>query len=170
MKKAWGRLLLIGFSCLGLCGCVKYHLGNGSNLSFKTLYISPVCNDSLAPQMQTILSAQVREKLSQHPRVKLVNNSDADATLTINITYFGQSVATFMSNDSVRASSFTLNARANCSLLDNKTGKYLFQGHTVEANMDSRAEGDYQSNKSQTIPQLSLKLAEKINDIVCNPW
>jgi hypothetical protein len=120
--------------------------------------------------MQTVLSAQVREKLSQHPRVKLVNSSDADATLTINITHFGQSVATFMSNDSVRASSFTLNVRASCSLFDNRTGKYLFQGHTVEANIDSRTEGDYQSNKSQTILQLSLKLVEKINDIVCNPW
>jgi hypothetical protein len=129
-----------------------------------------VGNNSFAPQMQTILSAQVRQKLSQHPHIKLANNSSSDATLTITIVHFGQSVATIMPNDSIRAKSFTVNAKANCSLFDNKRGVYLFENYIVEANIDSRAEGDYQHNKSQTIPQLSFKLAEKIIDAVCNPW
>ena len=75
-----------------------------------------------------------------------------------------------MSSDTMRAKSFTLNVRAECSLFDNRTGKYLFCGHVAEASMDSRAEGDYRRNKSQVIPQLSLKLAEQIGNAVCNPW
>jgi hypothetical protein len=91
-------------------------------------------------------------------------------TLSVAIVYFDQSVAATMSNDTIRAKLFTLSARAECSLLDNRTGKYLFRGHIVGAKIDSRAEGDYQHNKSQAIPQLSLRLAEQISNAVCNPW
>jgi hypothetical protein len=170
MRKACSKLILVLFPCLLLCACAHYRSGNGSELPFRTIYVAPVGNDSFAPQMQTILSAQVRQKFLQHPHIKLANNSDSDATLTITIVHFGQSVATTMSNDSIRAKSFAINAKASCSLFDNKKGVYLFENYIVEVNMDSRTEGDYQRNKSQTIPQLSLKLAEKISDAVCNPW
>jgi hypothetical protein len=120
--------------------------------------------------MQTVLSARVRQKLSQHPGVKLADNSDADVTLTIAIVRFDQSVAATMSNDTARAKSFILNVRASCSLFDNRSGKYLFRDHVLGASINSRTEGDYQRNKSQVIPQLSLKLAEQIGNAVCNPW
>jgi hypothetical protein len=142
----------------------------GSALPFETVYIAPVHNDSVVPQMQTVLSAQIRQKLLQHPRVKLASNSEADVTLTATIVHFDQSVAATMSDDTVRAKSFTLNVRAECSLFDNRTGKYLFRSHVVGASINSRAEGDYLRNKSQVIPQLSLKLAEQIGNAVCNPW
>jgi hypothetical protein len=75
-----------------------------------------------------------------------------------------------MPDDSIKAKSFTLNARARCSLFDNRTGEYLFRDHGVGASIDSHTEGDYHWNKAQAIPKLSLKLAEKISDMVCNPW
>ncbi|MDR2435932.1 MAG: LPS assembly lipoprotein LptE [Puniceicoccales bacterium] len=163
-------LVLIIVPCLLLCGCARYQLGNGSELPFEKIYIAPVRNDSVVPQMQTVLSAQIRQKLLRHPRVKLASNSEADVILTVTIVHFDQSVAATMSNDTVRAKSFTLNVRAECSLFDSRTGEYLFRGHTVGASIDSRVEGDYLRNKSQVIPQLSLKLAERIGNAVCNPW
>jgi hypothetical protein len=165
-------LILSIFCCLLLCGCA-YHSGNNSVLSSlpETVYVAPVCNDSIAPQMQAVLSAQIRKNLSQCPGIKLVENpTTADAVLTVNVVHFGQSAATRMSDDSVRAKTFSINVRANCSLLDNKSGKYFLRNYAVEASMDIRAEGDYQHRKSQAISQLTLKLAEKIGDAVCNPW
>jgi hypothetical protein len=118
--------------------------------------------------MQTVLSAQIRQSLSRHPGIRL--SDSANVTLTVTIIDFSQSMATTMPNDSVRAKSFALSASAKCSLFDNRTGEHLFRDQVVEATIDSRAEGDYHWNKTQTIPKLSLKLAEKINNMVCNPW
>jgi hypothetical protein len=147
---------------------MRYHAGAGSELPFKTICAAPVRNDSFAPQMQTILSAQIRKNLLRCPGIKL--SDAADVTLTATIADFGQSTATTMPHDSVRAKSFTLSIRAECSLFDNRTGEYLFKNQSVEASIDSQAEGDYHWNKTQVIPKLSMKLAEKICDMVRAPW
>ncbi len=154
-----------------LSGCMHYTSGTGSKLSFSTIYISSVKNNTLAHHIQSTLGAQIREKIAEHPQLKLVNSAEnAEVCLKVKITDYEQSVATTMPDDSIRAKSFTLKIAAQCSLYDNRTQKYLFENHTVYASIDSRAEGDYHWNKTKTIPQLSSKLAEEIYDIVCKPW
>jgi hypothetical protein len=159
-------LAIFSLSWLLLCGCMHYRPGHGSQLPFETVCVVAVKNDAFVPQMQAILSSQVRQKLSRCFRL----SDRADATLEITIVSFGQSIATTMPDDSIRAKSFMLNATVRCSLLSNKTGEYWFKDHTIGADIECQTAVDYQWNKTQAIPKLSLKLAEKISDIVCNPW
>jgi hypothetical protein len=170
MCKVRTSLAPVAVPCLLLCCCGHYQLGNESELPLQTVIIARMRNHSVVRQMQTILSTQIRQEVLQHPRVLLASGSDADVTLAVAIVYFDQSVAMTMSHDTVRAKSFTLNVRAECSLFDIRTWKHLFRGHVVGASMHSRAEGDDRRNTSQAIPQLSLKLAEQIGNAIYTLW
>lgn len=158
------------FTCL-LCGCMHYTTGTGTAIPFSTIYIAPVKNESLAHHVQTVLSAQISQKIATYPSLKLVNSANtADVSLETTITEFDQTAATTMPDDSIRAKSFTISISIKCSLYDNRAGEYLFKDHIISAAIDSRADGDYQWNKTRSIPQLSAKLADKIYDVVCKPW
>ncbi|MDR2720693.1 MAG: hypothetical protein LBB15_00175, partial [Puniceicoccales bacterium] len=75
MRKVYANLVSTIVLCFLLCGCVCYQFGNESKLPFKTIYVAPVCNDSVVPQMQAVLSTQIRQKLLQCLGVKLVSSS-----------------------------------------------------------------------------------------------
>lgn len=150
---------------------MHYSTGTGSRLPFTSIYIEPIKNDALVHHIRATLDAQIRKKIATHPKVLLLNAIDrADVCLAVKISDFQQYVATTMPDDTIRARSFTLEITAKCSLYDRKTQTYLFKDHVVTASIDVQAVGDYQWNKTKSLPQLSDKLAEKIYDVVCKPW
>ncbi len=53
-------------------GCAHYRLGTGGQLSFHTLYVAPVVNESNIPQAVAIVSTQLREAFLHDARVVLV--------------------------------------------------------------------------------------------------
>ncbi len=154
-----------------LCGCLHYTKGTNTKLSFRRIYIYPVKNDSYAHHITDTLSDQIREKIISCPQLKLVNfPNEADACLEVKITDFDQTTATIMPDDNVCAQSFTLKITAVCSLYNTRTNTYFFKDHRIDASIDSQTKEDYLWNRIKTMPQLSIKLADKIYDIVCNPW
>src|SRR5690625_2005299 len=71
--------LMISFS-----GCASYQAGSPSvTMPFNTLYVETVTNDSFAPQMQAVLTQNLRESLMRDTNLSLKNRSNADATLRV---------------------------------------------------------------------------------------
>jgi len=112
------------FGLLGLLlfsGCAHYRLGTGATLSFRTLYVAPIINQSNLPQSVTIISTQLREAFLRDSRIILVNTpEEADATLTVRLLNYSRAGKTGLRDDTGLARNFDVSVEAEASLRDNR--------------------------------------------------
>ena len=164
--------LILGLIVLGLgAGCSHYQLGTDTKLAFTTLYIEPVANETLLPQAQALMSAQLRERFARDGRVSLVNSADgADATLKVSLNVDEHNVATVREDDTGLARKFTVTVGAVCTLRDNRAQKNLFENRPVSTRRDAYTEGGKVQADYQTLSLLSESLAERIAHAVLDVW
>jgi hypothetical protein len=173
-----GSLLSLACALLGAAllsalagGCSHYQLGTGGKLTFTTLYVEPVANQTLLPQAQTLLSTHLRERFARDGRVTLVNSPEgADATLKVTINDYHREVATVNKQDTGLADKFTLTFGATCTLRDNRADRALFENRLVSTHRDAFTEGGQLQSEYQTLPLLTESLAERIAHAVLDVW
>lgn len=162
-------LLVLGLTAF--TGCANYQLGTGAKLTFATLYIEPVENNTLLPQARAVLSTQIRDAFANDGRVTLVNSAAAaDATLHVVIRNYDRSVASVREIDTGLARKFTLNLEAACTLTDRRTGRALFTDRPVATQRDAFTDGGQLQAEYQTLPLLAESLAQKIAHTVLDVW
>jgi len=179
-----GFAALIRLGALGLLsaftGCAHYQWGTPGNLSFSTLYVAPVQNKTLIPQLVVPTSNIVRETFLGDGRVTLVNSAEeADATLTIVITRYTREVAAVREQDTGLASKFSVTVTSACTLMDNRTHKALFTNRPVVSKRDvfvdngnphSSLVGDQLQSEYNTVPIIAEDLGKKIVHAVVDVW
>jgi hypothetical protein len=132
-------LLRLGVLGLGLlaAGCENYQWGTPGHLSFSTLYVAPVRNKTMAPQLNAVTSNILREAFLGDGRVQLVNSPDgADATLEVTITRYVRDVAAVREQDTGLASKFSITVATQCTLTNNATHHPFFANRVVETKRD----------------------------------
>lgn len=172
----WGTL---GLTC-ALTGCAHYQLGTGGNLAFSTLYVAPIKNTTIIPQMIAPTTNIVRETFLGDGRVQLVNSpEDADATLSITITGYRRDVAAVREQDTGLASKFSITVTSLCTLTDNRTHKAFFTSRPVftkrdvftdNGNPHSSLVGDQLQSEYNTVPLIAESLGKKIVHTVLDVW
>jgi hypothetical protein len=174
--------ILAMFTATFISGCESYQLGNPVELPFESIYIKPATNDSFAPQVQALLSAQIRDAFIRDGRTKLViNRESADAVLLVNVTEYSRRAAANRRVDTALASSFNLSLAANISLFNQNEGGYYFQERKIRKTSRAYVENPYASrgtgktqnflqSEYQAMPRLTRDLARRIADEVLNPW
>lgn len=174
--------LLTLFTVALISGCNSYQFGNPVELPFESIYIKPATNDSFAPQVQALLSAQIRDAFIRDGRTKLVTNREsADAVLLINVTEYNRRAAANQRVDTALASSFNLSLAANISLFNQNEGGYYFQERKIRKSSRAYVENPYAArgtgkaqnflqSEYQAMPRLTRDLARRIADEVLNPW
>ena len=163
-----------------LSACKAYHLGSPTEIPFKSIYIAPVANNSYAPQAQTITSAMLRENFTRDARVKVVaNKENADAILLIDLTDYERSGTASNRQDTSIADSFDIRLGAVVSLLDQKTGTYLFAERPIQVTTNAFTRNLYQDDdqpiayqlsERQAMEQLARDLARRTTEMVLSPW
>jgi len=164
---------------LFLAGCQSYQLGDPAQLAFKSIYIKPVTNDSFAPQVQALLSSQIRELFIRDSRTQMVNDhKEADVILFVNLISYNRDKAARQGNDTILARTFDLNLNAEISLFDQNSGSYLFEDRVLTQTNNVYTDNPYEQVQApslvqaeyQAMPKLARKLARKIADEVLSPW
>ena len=173
---------LFSLVALLLSGCQNYQLGSSSPLSFKSIYIAPVQNDSFAPQAQAQLSIQIRETFIRDGRIQVVSKPDkADVVLETTLTEYRRPASARSSTDTVEATDFDLTLEANFSLFENKTSKFLLNNARARASVNTKTNNPYQEAsitnsdsfhlaERQAMPLLARDLAREITDQILSPW
>lgn len=166
------HLLICLTGLLFLSGCANYRLGTGGQVSFRTLYIAPVVNQSNAPQTVAIISTQLREAFLHDPRVILVNTQEeADATLTVNLVSYGREVQTRSSVDTGLARKFDVTLDAEATLRDNRDNKLLFENRKVQATRQIFTDNGQQLQAEfQNVPLLAETLAKNVLGATLDVW
>lgn len=164
------RLLsLVAFLPL-LSGCAHYQLGTGSAVSFRTLYVEPVTNNTMLPQSQALLSTSLRQAFARDGRVALVNSpASADATLTVAITDYHREVATVREDDTGLARKFNLTLGVTCTLRG-RGGSVVFENREVRAVREAFTNGGQLQSEYQTLPLLAESLANKLVHTALDVW
>ncbi|TVP80965.1 MAG: hypothetical protein EA353_02550 [Puniceicoccaceae bacterium] len=174
-------LLSIGFIGL-LGGCKSYQLGNPAELTFQSIYVKPVQNDSYAPQAQALLSSQIRDAFIRDGRLALATSEEAaDVVLLVNLTDYRRRAASRSRQDTRLGTDFDLTLEAELALFDQNKGSYLFQRRKLSERSNAYAQNPYAApgapasqgfiqSEYQAMPRLTRGLAQKIADEVLSPW
>ncbi len=179
MTRAWGLILLAAL--LGP-GCAHYKMGAGPAPSFSTLYIEPAKNKTTVPQSRELVSTLVREAFIRDGRLELVDGrGDADATLTVTLVKYHRDNAANREDDNGLARKFTLRLTASCSLRDNRTGRMIFDGRTIEVQREAFLDNglglvpfgtsnDQLQSEYNTLPLLAELLSDRVTHAVLDVW
>jgi hypothetical protein len=174
MGSLWRRVgFLSGIFLLlvALTGCGHYQLGNGSQLSFSTLYVAPFRMHALVPQAQPIMVAQIRDAFIQDGRIALVNQADlADVALHVTVRDYHREVATARPGDTGLARKFVITLTVEATLIETATGKEMFHNRPIIVKRDVYTDSGQQQAEYQILPLLAQDLAEKLTHSVLDTW
>lgn len=173
------KTLFLAILLIQLSACQAYRLGSPVEIPFKSIYIAPVTNHSYAPQAQAIISTMLREDFIQDARVHLVaTKKTADAVLFVDLTEYERNSTARNQQDTVVADSFDVRLGAKVSLLDQRTGDYLFRSRPVRVTTNAYTNNPYnddptivyQLSERQAMEQLAREMARKVSNEVLSPW
>ncbi|MFP4156173.1 MAG: LPS assembly lipoprotein LptE [Opitutales bacterium] len=176
----WRGLLAAALLCLPACR--SYQLGHAAELPFETIFVEPAGNESDAPQAQAIVSAKVREAILRDSRVKLTaDKKDADVVLDVLLTAYDRDAANRDPRDTEVALDYDLTLTSRITLLDQRSGEYLFRSRTVSAEASAfvndlsapAGTADTQSflqAEHQAMPRIARELARQIANEVLGAW
>ena len=154
-----------------LSGCANYRLGTGGQVSFRTLYVAPVVNESNAPQTVAIVSTQLREAFLHDSRVILVNTAEeADATLTVHLLKYSREGQTRQTVDTGLVRKFDVTLNAEATLRDNRDNKLLFEKRKVQATRQVFVYSGQLQAEYQNIPLLAETLAKNVLGATLDVW
>lgn len=174
--------LLTALALCGLVGCQSYQLGHPAELPFTTIYIQPARNDSFAPQVQALVSTQVREAVIRDGRVRLIaDQSEADAVLQLTLTDYTRRAGARRQDDTEVAQTFDLALRLQLDLYDQRNGSYFFQGRQVETRTTGYLNNPYApagtadtqgliQSEYIAMPRLARELGQKAADELLSVW
>jgi hypothetical protein len=158
--------LFLGFiGLLFFTGCANYQLGTSGKVSFRTLYVAPVVNESNLPQGVAIISTQLRESLLQDSRIILVNTpEEAEATLTVRLLKYGRTGKTSRHDDTGLARNFDVTIEAEASLRDNRDNRKASASREVFGD-SGQLQAEYNN-----VPLLAEILAKNIRSATLDTW
>jgi hypothetical protein len=153
-------------------GCANYHLGTDSALSFSTIYVAPVVNETNLPQTVAIVSTQIREAFLKEPRVVLVNTPDeADVTLNVHLVKHSREGQTRLTSDTGLVRKFDVTLEAEATLHDNRSNKDIFKGRKLQAVRQVFTDGGQQLQAEyQNVPLLAESLAKSLVGATVDVW
>ena len=163
-------VLLTAFAAASMTGCASYQLGRHEEPPFRTLYVSPVANDSFAPQAQAVLSGQIADHFLRDGLVRISNGDSADVTLEVRLVEYRQDTAATLADDTTLAGVLRLELWADCTLRDNRTGQVYFENRRVTAETRVYPRGRAQEVRDMEMPVLTGKLARRIGYEVLQVW
>lgn len=165
----WSSVFLLLISLL-LTSCGRYHLGRHSEPPFRTIYIRPASNESFAPQIQAIVTQQLREEFIRDGLLEVTSEAEAHAVLEIVLRDFNREVAATRSEDTTLAAKLRLELTAFCTLTDNRSGEVYFNDRPVQASAQSFPQDRAQQEEYQAMPILAGEMARRISYEVLQVW
>jgi hypothetical protein len=134
----------------------------------KTVYVAPVKNHAYAPQIQGLLTRQLREEIGRSGYLKLEDKDRADAHLEVTVETYGRSIGAVFETDPDTAKSLSLSLSAKCCLVRVGDGKLYLKDQAVSCSRSIQANDFAQTIEYQKMPELTREMAKKIVMLVAN--
>lgn len=164
------RALLGALLLAQLSGCGRYHLGRHAEPPFRSVYVRPASNESYAPQVQAIISQQLREYFVRDGLLQVESEGEADAVLEVVLRDYRRRVAATRTEDTELAEKLRHELAALCTLTDARTGQIYFKDRLVHGTADSFPRDRPLQGEFQAMPVLAGDMARRISLEVLQVW
>lgn len=160
--KRFGIVSLVLALTVGLSGCL-YSLSGGGGLPkhVRTVAVIPFENETANPELTGELHQELRKALSDRLGLRDATEQKATAVVSGKITSFEADVPVSFSADPTRATSARrrLQLRVDVTIVDNTTGRVLFQRSGVSAEGEY-AEREEAAGRKQAIQRIVNEIIE----------
>lgn len=160
--KRFGIVSLVLALTVGLSGCL-YSLSGGGGLPkhVRTVAVIPFENETANPELTGELHQELRKALSDRLGLRDATEQKATAVVSGKITSFEADVPVSFSADPTRATSARrrLQMRVDVTIVDNTTGRILFQRTGVSAEGEY-AEREEAAGRKQAIQRIVNEIIE----------
>ena len=157
--------------CFLLSSCSSYSR-SAAKPPFSKLYIEPVDNRTVAPQVIAVFSRNLREEFLRDATVQLVDRDQAEATLTVRLTAYDNATGAFSSADSGQVGSLLLQVGATGNLIG-KDGTIYFENRPFQRTnhvFTTSGPQDLPAGRYQTIPLVAQQIARDVKNAVTGTW
>lgn len=151
-------------------GCAGYKLGDPTDLPFRSLYVAPPVNTSLAPQAAALVGTAVRREIDRSGRVAIAPEGACEARLVITLTSLEREISADRESDPGLARKWRVTLAAECTLTDARTGRAYFERRPVSAFDEVYSDSGLVAAEFQDMPMLTGRLAEAIAREVLAVW
>ncbi len=150
-------------------GCSHYTLGDTASLPYRSIYVAPVDNTSVAPQAQALVSGQTRTALL-NAGMALEPRGRADAVLTLTITRYSRTTGATDTTDTmnVRAYDLTLGVKATLTSADG--GTTYFKDVELDSTLQILGTDGFTQAEYEIMPILAREIGRKVADTVTTLW
>jgi hypothetical protein len=153
-----------------LAGCAGYQLGDGAKLPFRTVAVAPPLNASLAPQVAVLVGAGVTREIDRSGQASIAPAASADVVLSVVVTGLQREISADRADDTGLARKWRVVLSAECTLLDRRSNRPLFEKRVVRAFDEVYADSGLPAAEYQNMPVLAGRLAEAIAREVLAVW
>ena len=150
-------------------GCASYQAGDGTTAPFSLIQISPVINESQAPQINQVVNHDLREAFIKSGKVQ-VESTGTEAKLNVTLSNYERETIATNSQDTGLARKYALTLSASCDLLNLTEEIPYFLNREVTVTVDIFLDSGQTQTETNAIPLLSKKLAAAIENEVLQVW
>jgi len=160
-----------GLACLGLSGCLGYHIGSAKPYylsNVHTIAIPTFANKTLLPRVEVLITGTVIKQFQQDGTFKIAN-SNADATLKGEIIRISRSPARSVRGNVLATSEFNLAVRVKYRLVGTDD-KPLGASGEVVGTTSFFVGTDVTTDERQALPLATEELATRLVTQLSEGW
>lgn len=166
--KSLNLITALLLTTLATVGCAHYQAGDGNKLTFSTVAIAPVVNESFAPQARTYLNESLMSEFGLGGELTILPEDQAETILHVRLKNYSKNIAARSSTDSGVARSLELVLSAEV-VLNDSLGNVIF-ARTFEIHNEVYADSGASRAESTAIPAMTKRLAEEIHIALTSNW
>lgn len=168
MKIALSTFLLASL----LSGCAGYHVGPATPAYLRQIHsiaVPTFRNTTLIPRVESLVTGTVIKQFQQDGTFRIVNESNADATLKGEIVIVGRSPARSVRGNVLATTEFNLTLRVRYTLVG-RDGKTLTGPADAAGSTSFFVGEDVSTDERQALPLAAEELAKQLVSQLSEGW
>ena len=166
------KKLLAAVFCLGLGGCLGYHIGPIKPYylhDIKTVAVPTFKNQTLVPRIEALVTDTVIKQFQQDGTYRIVTEKDADAILKAEITHISRSPARSLQGNVLATTEFNLTMRVHYRLVGRDDQPLGPPGEAV-GTTSFFVGTDVVTDERQALPLATEELAKRMVSQLSEGW
>jgi hypothetical protein len=166
------KKLLAAILCLGLSGCLGYHIGPIKPYylhDVHTIAVPTFKNQTLLPRIEALVTNTVIKQFQQDGTYRIVMEKEADAVLKAEITHITRSPARSVQGNVLATTEFNLNMHVHYQLVG-RDGQPLGPAAEAVGNTSFFVGTDVVTDERQALPLATEDLATRMVSQLSEGW
>jgi hypothetical protein len=167
MRRSWS--IIAAAAILALAPACGYYSTKGRTAGdIKKIAVPNLANATAEPDIETVITENLRAGLIKDNTLKVVAESEADAILEASVVTYRNVPYTY--NTELQADQYRLEVAIVASLFNPKDNTYVWKDRTIEAHSDYYLETTTERNYDRALEEVYKDIVEGILNATTQEW